>query len=30
MPEVRYECVLIDGSHKAKSARTDLINALPR
>lgn len=29
MPEVRYEYILVDGSHKADDARIDLINAIP-
>ncbi len=29
MPEVRYEYILVDSSHKAEDARTDLINAIP-
>ena len=29
MPDVRYEYILVDGSHKAEDARIDLINAIP-
>ncbi len=29
MPELRYDYILVDGSHKEEDARTDLINAIP-